>query len=242
MSDDPARWQPDPTGRHDHRYWDGTQWTDDVADAGVASKDPYEAVSPDAPTLVTAVPADDTATYPTAPYPSAGPPPYAPPPPYEPPPPSAAGGPAGGGPGQRGLLIGGAILAAVALLVAAIVAFAGDDDEPTAPLADESPETTADEGDGGDGSADGDADGDADTNGLPEDLGDVDDFEGVEEALADAYEDMGLTEEQAECLTEELSELVEDGDFTEEQAMSQVFNLFAECDIAMEDFTSPPRG
>ena len=35
MSDNAAGWQPDPTGKHDHRYWDGTQWTDNVADAGV---------------------------------------------------------------------------------------------------------------------------------------------------------------------------------------------------------------
>ena len=42
MTDTPASWQPDPTGRHDHRYWDGTQWTDHVADAGVAATDPYD--------------------------------------------------------------------------------------------------------------------------------------------------------------------------------------------------------
>ena len=36
----PAAWHPDPTGRHEHRWWDGTRWTDQVADAGVASTDP----------------------------------------------------------------------------------------------------------------------------------------------------------------------------------------------------------
>lgn len=36
----PAAWHPDPTGRHDHRYWDGEQWTEHVADAGVATTDP----------------------------------------------------------------------------------------------------------------------------------------------------------------------------------------------------------
>jgi actin-like ATPase involved in cell morphogenesis len=35
-----AGWEPDPTGRHQHRYFDGTAWTDDVADAGGASRDP----------------------------------------------------------------------------------------------------------------------------------------------------------------------------------------------------------
>ena len=44
MSDSAAGWQPDPTGKHDHRYWDGTGWTDNVADGGVAGTDPYEAV------------------------------------------------------------------------------------------------------------------------------------------------------------------------------------------------------
>lgn len=46
MSDTPASWQPDPTGRHDHRYWDGTRWTEHVADAGVAGVDPFEEATP----------------------------------------------------------------------------------------------------------------------------------------------------------------------------------------------------
>ena len=32
-------WLPDPTSRHQYRYWDGARWTDDVADGGVASTD-----------------------------------------------------------------------------------------------------------------------------------------------------------------------------------------------------------
>jgi hypothetical protein len=39
-----ASWAPgwfrDPTGRHDHRWWDGAAWTGHVADAGTASHDP----------------------------------------------------------------------------------------------------------------------------------------------------------------------------------------------------------
>lgn len=35
----PPGWFPDPTGRHDHRWWDGAAWTGHVADAGVASHD-----------------------------------------------------------------------------------------------------------------------------------------------------------------------------------------------------------
>lgn len=33
-------WYPDPTGRHQVRYWDGTVWTDHVADDGTQSVDP----------------------------------------------------------------------------------------------------------------------------------------------------------------------------------------------------------
>jgi hypothetical protein len=33
-------WHPDPAGRHEMRYWNGTGWTEDVSDKGVAAKDP----------------------------------------------------------------------------------------------------------------------------------------------------------------------------------------------------------
>lgn len=38
----PAAWHPDPTGRHEHRYWDGERWTEHVANAGVAATDPLD--------------------------------------------------------------------------------------------------------------------------------------------------------------------------------------------------------
>jgi hypothetical protein len=40
--DNPAAWHPDPTGRHEHRWWDGERWTEHVADAGQASVDPLD--------------------------------------------------------------------------------------------------------------------------------------------------------------------------------------------------------
>ena len=42
----PAAWHPDPTGKHDHRWWDGERWTEHVADAGQASIDPLDAGGP----------------------------------------------------------------------------------------------------------------------------------------------------------------------------------------------------
>jgi hypothetical protein len=53
MSQQPG-WHPDPGGRHEYRYWDGTTWTDDVSDGGVAAKDPLPASTD--PTLVAADP------------------------------------------------------------------------------------------------------------------------------------------------------------------------------------------
>ncbi len=36
----PANWYPDPWGRHEHRYFDGQNWTEHVADHGRQSVDP----------------------------------------------------------------------------------------------------------------------------------------------------------------------------------------------------------
>jgi len=36
-----SRWHPDPTGRFQWRYWDGTQWTDWVARDGVSGRDQF---------------------------------------------------------------------------------------------------------------------------------------------------------------------------------------------------------
>lgn len=47
----PAAWYPDPTGQHQHRWWDGERWTDQVGDAGVAATD---APRPPAPPAVPA--------------------------------------------------------------------------------------------------------------------------------------------------------------------------------------------
>ncbi len=39
----PAQWYAGPTGRHTHRYWDGAQWTPQVADDGRVGEDALDA-------------------------------------------------------------------------------------------------------------------------------------------------------------------------------------------------------
>jgi len=36
----PAGWYPDPSLRHEYRYWDGTTWTSHVSDGGLTATDP----------------------------------------------------------------------------------------------------------------------------------------------------------------------------------------------------------
>ena len=46
MSQHPANWYPDPTTRHEYRYYDGTAWTDHVSDQGVTGTDPLQSPAP----------------------------------------------------------------------------------------------------------------------------------------------------------------------------------------------------
>jgi hypothetical protein len=39
---EPPSWRPDPSRRHDLRYWDGSQWTEHVSSDGVQSTDPID--------------------------------------------------------------------------------------------------------------------------------------------------------------------------------------------------------
>ena len=50
-----ARWAPDPSGRHELRFWDGTAWTDQVMNDYVPAQDPLTA--PAAPVAGTPRPA-----------------------------------------------------------------------------------------------------------------------------------------------------------------------------------------
>lgn len=37
-----SRWEPDPTRRHELRFWDGTAWTGHVSNGGTAGWDPLQ--------------------------------------------------------------------------------------------------------------------------------------------------------------------------------------------------------
>ena len=67
-TDRPPSWQPDPTRRHQYRYFDGAKWTDHVADHGQSTKDPYTLQPPPLPVgpTVPAAPSPAPAQAPTA--------------------------------------------------------------------------------------------------------------------------------------------------------------------------------
>jgi hypothetical protein len=68
---DTGSWQPDPTHRHELRWWTGTQWSDQVADHGVPAHDPLHAMAP--PSLTPAPPAPTQMMWAAAtPLPSSG--------------------------------------------------------------------------------------------------------------------------------------------------------------------------
>jgi hypothetical protein len=126
MSEMTPGWQADPTGRFEHRYWDGTQWTDDVSNAGVASTDPFTpgASASDAPAADDSGAADPTIAQPAAPTDPTAAWPTSPAPPV---PPSAIppAAPSAGGSNKR-VLIGG-IAAVVVVAVVAFLLLGGDD-------------------------------------------------------------------------------------------------------------------
>lgn len=55
MSDQSSapNWHPDPTGRHELRYWNGDAWTEHVSDGGVQSVDPVQPTRGTGPTGTT---------------------------------------------------------------------------------------------------------------------------------------------------------------------------------------------
>lgn len=199
-------WNPDPTGRHEYRYWDGSSWTDDVSDNGVTSVDP---VSPaGGPGADLTVPVDQTRQVdPTQQYaPQPGqprqPPPGgfgAPPPGYDPAyssgqlPPAQ---PVRSGP-STGLIVG--LAAVAAALIAGLVFFLSRDDE----TADPDTDPISDEAVTDDSATDDSATDDA----LDDDLDDLDSSDigsgdGIVELIAAGMEmeaDGAITHDQAIC-------------------------------------------
>src|SRR5215813_11733418 len=56
----PAGWYTDPAGRHEYRYWDGTDWKPEVSDGGVTTVDPL-GPPPSAQRTLEPAPATDSA-------------------------------------------------------------------------------------------------------------------------------------------------------------------------------------
>src|SRR6476646_3119969 len=127
----PAGWQPDPTGRHQYRYWSGSAWTDNVSDSGATSVDPYSPSGPPSavPPTQSMPTSPPTAGMPLTPVATPGPagPTFTPPggPPVGGPPPAAAAGGTGGGSSKAPFIIGAVVV--VALLVAGFLLFKGND-------------------------------------------------------------------------------------------------------------------
>ncbi|HEX6419655.1 MAG TPA: septum formation family protein, partial [Acidimicrobiales bacterium] len=104
MNAAPPGWNPDPTGRHEYRYWDGSSWTDDVADGGTTSTDPLSGPAAGGGAEPTAPIDQGAGGEPTAPY-EPGPQPG--PGGYEPGPQPGGYGTPPGGPGGYGTPPGG---------------------------------------------------------------------------------------------------------------------------------------
>lgn len=75
-------WHPDPSGRHQYRWWDGAAWTESVSDNGVVGSDPVSAApqaastpqvsSPQATIIASATPQVPVSSAPPANAPASG--------------------------------------------------------------------------------------------------------------------------------------------------------------------------
>lgn len=212
-------WLPDPTGRHEHRYWDGFNWTSDVSDGGVTSFDPYEA-APQQPQQPLGY---GPQGYSSGPY-GAQP---------------AGGG--GSGP-STGLLVGlGAAILVVIIAIVFVVASGGDDD-------DNDPIATTDENsdDSGDDTTDTTGDDSSDTtDGGDSDISESDQviIDGMAAGIMSSSNG-ALTQEDADCIAEEmyteigferLAEMTADADPTDplggfsSEELAEVMDVMLTC-------------
>jgi Protein of unknown function (DUF2510) len=222
-------WQPDPSGRHEYRYWDGSTWTEDVSDAGATSVDPLPGVAPPggpggpggpSPSGEPTAPLDPTQGFdPTAAY---GTP--APGAPGGYPPADVGGGPGGYGPTSgypaygsgavppvkpprsgpsTGLLVGLGALA-LALIVAIVVVLTGDDGDgdETSTTDTTGSVTTEPDSDTPDTTvADDSTETSIDLGSGDIDFDDPDVRAAIIDVVADQLEGSGFSREQAECFT-----------------------------------------
>jgi hypothetical protein len=206
-----AGWNPDPTGRHEYRYWDGSGWTDDVSDSGATSVDPVNPVDGpvgfgDDPTAAI----DATQQYAPQPGPQPGPPPgafggpvgpqsggYASP--YGTSGQLPAAGPVKAGP-TTGLLVG---LAAVAVALIAGIAYLvtsgdGDGDDDIATETTQTTEDTTDTTEPDDDTTDTTEPDDDTTDTTDRDTSD-DAFVDILASSMELEADGAITSEQAQC-------------------------------------------
>jgi Protein of unknown function (DUF2510) len=259
-------WHPDPTSRHQYRYWDGARWTDDVADGGVASTDtlhegPAATADPN-PTASDATQRVD----PTRQYPVAG----------QQAPPSTPYDADHDGTGRYGDQYGTgeappapvrkrpptALIAAIAVLAVALIGglvyflVRDDDDGPSdnaAAVGDEDTTTTAGENQDGSDNGNGGGDGGEGETTLPDDV----DSQNVDELVELMAEEMAessngaLTREEATCISQGmldelgLERLVDIGEsaenpFTDPELTSRLFGIMEDCGVTLEDLAALP--
>jgi Protein of unknown function (DUF2510) len=252
-------WLPDPTTRHQYRYWDGNRWTDDVADAGVASTDALGEPGPASDPNPTA--ADPTQQVDaTREHPGAGQQPTASTPYHgdyygsgqAPPAPARKRPPAG--------LIAALAVLAVALIGGLVYFLVRDDgsSDDASEISDEDSTTTEpdnpDDNDSNDGSNSGGGDdsGSGDTT-LPDDI-DSENVDQLVEIMADNMEQASggaLSHEEATCISEgfldelgleRLLDIGESGEnpFIDPEMTSQLFSIMEDCGVSLEDLATAP--
>jgi hypothetical protein len=245
-----AGWNPDPTGRHEYRYWDGGRWTDDVSDHGVTSLDPVGGPTPGAePTT----PLDPTSQF----DPQAGP--YGPDTATATRPFEHGGGPSGPYPPatvrKKGLSPGviiGIAAAAIALIVGAVVVLSQDDDGGSSATGDNTAQTTPGDSrvtlpDGGDATVPSVPDDQGGSGGDGGTVGGVDP-EIIKSVVSAGLKNQGFTDEQADCaadvVVDQLGDRLTDLDPSQnplgqlsEDERSQLIDSLQDCGV--DDLSVP---